>query len=114
MNLVTQQKAVLCLIDEPEPIAYLNVYEEGDIWVKIQGCEACSLENRKKCCGHCPMFTEKGCFLHLKDNGDKPFRCVTKPFPTVCHSWCALEFKCIQGSKKGKIRRIRDVGNTFK
>ena len=38
-------KAVICSLDDPTPVAYANVYENGDIWVKIQGCEACPIEN---------------------------------------------------------------------
>ena len=112
--MITNKRTVLVEMDNPNPIAYFNVYEEGDIWVKTQGCEACSLENRRKCCGNCPMFSEQGCFFHLQKDGDnKPYRCVVRPEPDICLSWCALEFECIQGSKKGFIRRIKDRGNEF-
>ena len=104
---------VVCKVDSPDIISYLNVYEEGDEWVKIQGCEVCSLENRKKCCNGCPMFSEKGCYFHLELTNSKPFRCVVKPSPDTCLSWCSLEFECIAGSKKGKIRRVKDIGNVF-
>jgi hypothetical protein len=28
-------------------------------------------------------------------------------------SYCSLEFKSVKGSKEGKIRKVRDKGNTF-
>lgn len=111
---ITKEKAAVCLINEPSPIAFLNVYEEGDVWIKIQGCESCPVENRKKCCGNCPMVCEKGCYWHLVEGGSsKPFFCVVRPTPDTCLSWCYLEFKCIKGSKEGKIRRVKDRGNVF-
>ena len=48
-----KEKLVLCSIDDPSPILYMNIYEEGDVWVKSKGCEGC--ENNRKCCGDCPM-----------------------------------------------------------
>ena len=110
---ITKKLSVLCLIDDPTPIVYFNVYEVDDIWIKIQGCEACSLENRKKCCNLCPMFTELGCYFHLENLLNKPYRCVVKPTPETCLSWCALEFKCVKGKNEGKIRKIKDIGNVF-
>jgi len=104
---------IICEENQPNPLTYLDVYEEGDMWVKIQGCEACPLENRKKCCGDCPMFTDKGCYFHLGNLLNKPYRCVINPVPSTCLSWCALEFECTEGSKKGLVRRIRDKGNEF-
>ena len=103
-------------LDNPSPIAFMNIYEKGDIWVKIKGCEDCPLESRKKCCGNCPMFTEKGCFFHLGSEikrSNKPFHCAVRPSPNSCASYCYLEFKCIKGSKKGKIRKVSKPGNIF-
>ena len=104
---------VICHIDRPEVIGYEDVFEAGDVWVKVQGCESCSLENRKTCCGSCPMFTAKGCFFHEEASNSKPYRCVVWPTPDASLSWCALEFKCVKGSKQGKVRRIKDKGNEF-
>lgn len=109
--MVTKEKAVVCAVDDPTPIAYLNVYEEGDIWVKVQGCEACPEENRKKCCGNCPMWGNGGCFWHLGVNrrgSSKPWTCVVKPCPDTSWEWCSLEFRCVRGSRKGQIRRVRE------
>lgn len=118
--MITREKAIVCAVDSPTPIAYLNVYEEGDIWVKIQGCEACTLEHRQKCCGNCPLFTEMGCYWQLKLKGserarssDKPWNCVVKPYPDSAMPFCALEYKCVKGSNLGKVRRVRDRGDVF-
>jgi len=94
----------------------LNLYEEGDVWVKTKGCEDCPVEVRRKCCGTCPLFAEIGCTLHLQKTakgGNKPFKCVTTPHPDSCKSNCCLEYKSIAGSKAGKIRRVKDRGNVF-
>lgn len=106
----------VCDDSEPTPIAYLDVYDKGDEWVKVQGCEACPLENRIKCCGNCPMLVrDKGeCRLHYEGNNvGKPFACIKNPTPDTSISWCALEFKCIKGKHEGKIRRVKDKGDTF-
>ena len=112
---ITDQKAVICLLDNPQPIGYMNVYEPGDVWMKIQGCEACSLENRRKCCTNCPVFIDIGCVLHLEDprNSRKPFHCIVNPSPDICHSYCQLEFQSIQGSRKGQIRKLSEPGHIF-
>ena len=102
---------VICHIDKPETVAYLDVYEVGDEWVKVKGCEGCP--NIKICCGDCPMLTSKGCFFHIENTNSKPFRCVVQPTPETCLKWCQLEFECIRGTHKGKIRRIKDTGNVF-
>lgn len=110
-----KEKAVLCLVDDPTPVAFFNVYEEGDVWVKIKGCNSCPVEARKNCCGNCPMVTPNGdCYWHLeKKNSSKPFYCIIKPAPDQCKRTCALEFQCISGSRKGKIRRVADPGGVF-
>jgi len=101
---------VLCMKEFPSPIAYCNVYEPGDAWLKTQGCESCDERGRELCCGKCPMTTPKGCLLHLTNtkNSDKPYRCVVNPLPTDVHSWCAIEFKCQCGKNKDKIRKVRE------
>jgi hypothetical protein len=101
-------------LNDPTPIAFRNVYEEGDIWMKIKGCEGCS--HHLKCCGTCPMSSEKGCFYHLEkrnDGGMKPHHCIVNPLPSTCKKNCQLEFKCTKGSMEGKIRRVRDRGDVF-
>ena len=101
---------VLCKVNEPIPVAYFNVYEVGDIWIKIKGCESCSEEGKERCCRGCAMQTPKGCLLHLTRpaKSEKPYRCVIHPMPNKVISWCALEFKCVQGKHKGRIRKVRE------
>lgn len=109
-------KLVLCPTNNPSPIIYMNLYEEGDVWLKIQGCESCFKENRMKCCGNCPMsLNDTGeCRLHIDNNReDKPFYCIIKPFPNTCMSFCNLQYKCISGSKKGKIRKVNSIRDEF-
>ena len=104
-----KDKLVLCTIDNPSPIMYFNIYEEGDIWEKIKGCEGC--KNNKICCGSCPMSTDLGCYYQLgvnKKTSRKPFYCVFFPTPDQTLSWCQLEYKCIKGKNKGKIRKIKE------
>jgi len=106
-----KETLVVCRIETPEIVSYLNVYEDDDEWLKIKGCETCSLENRKLCCGECPMLSSRGCFFHLDKTNAKPFRCVVQPSPLNCLKWCNLEFKCIKGIHKGLIRRVKDPNN---
>lgn len=112
---ITKEKAVLCLYDDPVPLAFFNFYEEGDAWLKIKDCTDCPIESRKRCCGTCPMFSEKGCFFHLqsKTASNKPFVCVVCPSVTDNHSYCQLEFQCIKGPQKGKIRKLSEPNNVF-
>lgn len=110
------KELVLCHKNLPEPIAYLNIYEKGDVWLKIQGCETCSIESKRKCCNGCPMYSDKGCYFHMENDGrksKKPYHCVVYPDPSSSFSHCQLEYKCIRGSKKGQIRKVRDRGNIF-
>ena len=105
----------LAIVDIYDPIVvgYENLYEEGDRWEKIKGCDGC--ENIKQCCGNCQLLFEKGCLLHVEPRvfSTKPLKCIIYPLPIVTHSWCQLEFKCVKGSMKGKIRRVRDPRDTF-
>jgi len=106
----------LCSIENPSPIAYCNVYEIGDVWVKKQGCDQCSEKGRSICCRDCAMTTSKGCLLHLEKynrGSKKPFSCITVPSPEKCMSYCALQFESVKGSKKGKIRKVCNPGNVF-
>jgi len=114
--MITKEKAVVLSCEDPTPIAFLNVYEEGDVWIKVKGCDTCPRESRLYCCGNCAMLLrDKGeCRLHLgNDRRDKPYHCAVYPTPEVCNAWCNLEFECIVGSKKGMIRRVRDKRNEF-
>jgi hypothetical protein len=101
---------VIVSATEPTAIGYQDVFEEGDEWVKINSCEGCPLENIRTCCNNCPMLTGDGkCYLHLMKKGNlKPYECAVRPMPDAHVSPCQLEFRCIKGSNKGKIRRIRD------
>jgi len=112
---ITESRAVVMNLDSPVPIAYLNIYESGDIWVKIQGCESCT--DNIKCCNNCGMFSEEsGCSWHLERNQattKKPWNCIVKPYPDAAMSFCALEFKCIHGSQEGQVRRVRDREGIF-
>lgn len=110
------QTLFLCSTRTPTTIAYFNVYEEGDIWVKIQGCDICPIESRKQCCGKCMLFSEHGCLLHLENNekgNKKPFQCLSIPSPDKNLEFCHLEFKCISGNNKGKIRKVCDPRDIF-
>jgi len=102
---------VICEVDKPEVVGYIDVFEKDDYWVKTQGCEACT--NANLCCGPCPMLFSKGCYFHAEMTNSKPFRCVIYPTPDASMSWCALEFKCVKGSQQGKTRRVKDKGNEF-
>ena len=114
--MITKKLAVVCEVDEPTPVAFLNLYEEGDIWIKRRGCEACSVARRSKCCGKCPCSMPDGsCQWHFLDKGKKPFYCIVQPNP-IRHSseGCMLAYECIVGSKKGKIRQTHDPIKVFK
>ena len=99
---------VISYYNKPVPIAYMNVYEPGDMWKKINSCLDCPEENRERCCGRCAMYTPKGCMLHLQSErgSNKPYRCVVCPSPNITRSFCALEFECIKGEYKGMIRKL--------
>lgn len=103
-------KMVLCTQDNPTVVAYFNIFDEGDIWIKTKGCEGCPWESRQLCCRGCPMNTEQGCLLHLQrpEDTNKPFSCVTLPEPVTTLSYCQIEFECIGGKNRGKKRRIKE------
>jgi hypothetical protein len=91
----------------PTPIAFADVYEENDLWIKIVGCKGCKATAR--CCGNCKFVTSKGCFWHVDSRGqNKPLYCVIKPFPVDHWPYCQQQFKCVKGKNKGKIRRVKD------
>lgn len=108
-ELIKSEKLVLCKLKEPVPIMYFNIFEEGDIWYKIKGCDNCASNGFRNCCGNCPMSTEKGCFLHLRGSGcQKPFNCVIVPTPDKTYSHCSLEFECLKGTRKGTVRKLKE------
>ena len=97
-------------------VAVLNAWEDGDRWDKIIGCDSCPIKDREKCCGNC-HWLEKGATCRWQNVGGggvskTSLFCITHPLPLpdVMFSPCALEFKCVKGSKKilDKIRRPRD------
>ena len=120
IELVTDKTAVIAAVDDPTPVAFVNLFEPGDIWIKTKGCEDCPLESRRRCCNQCPMlvYATGQCSLHVKggrngaqvgiNNLNKPFCCMVKPIPSDCYSWCQLEYKCLQGSNEGKIRKVSE------
>ena len=108
---------VICSVSDSTPTKFLDVFEDGDEWVKVVGCEGCAWEDMQKCCGNCPhLMVERGCDFQFEERNvsNKPFRCVVLPAPDVCHSYCQQEFLCIQGSKVGLTRRVRDKRDVFR
>ena len=98
-------------IEKQTASGYLDVYEEGDEWVKSQGCEVCSLETKKRCCHDCSSALPNGdCGVHEKG---KPFNCIIAPIINICVPKCNLEYKCIKGINIGKTRRVKDMLNAF-
>lgn len=97
---------VICSLDDPSPVAYMNLFEPGDVWEKIQGCSPCQVKDR--CCRGCRIFVEDlGCAIHLsRDTLHKPFVCVTRPVPNQGMDGCTLTYLCVRGSKKGKLRHV--------
>ena len=103
---------VILSMKEPTVIAYENVFEEGDRWDKIQGCEACiELGN---CCGRCSLKMEDGrCELRIDDHGNRMrYGCIKVPTPDRVWSKCALEFKCTKGSRVGEIIKVNGNGSS--
>ena len=111
-------------IEEATPVAFVDVYEEGDKWVKLQGCDKCSLTIRRECCGSCSYLTDDGLCLYQIEQGKelldgepskshKPFWCVIFRKPTRQKKGCALIYKCVRGSNKGKIRSVCDPAGVF-
>lgn len=113
---VTKKKAMICNLDDPTPVAYMNLYEQGDVWVKIVGCKACPIENRQKCCGNCPQILDGQCAWHMVKHpatSGKPWNCVAKPYPDQAMSFCSLQYQSVAGSRVGQIRRASDPADIF-
>jgi hypothetical protein len=116
MKDITKKYSAVIPLNDPSPVAYLNVFEEGDVWIKIKGCDECSEENKKRCCKMCPMSLPNGdCYWHIesKEISRKSFYCVIVPHPQTFNTHCSLEFKCVEGSRKGQIRRVKDKPEVF-
>lgn len=115
--MITDKFASVILVDDPIPVAFLNMYDPGDVWVKTQGCEACPVEQKIKCCGDCPLIGPTGdCYWQNASEikkSRKTYYCIITPIPTIHNSRCCIEYKCIEGKKKGKIRRLKDKLNVF-
>jgi hypothetical protein len=102
------------------PVAFINLYEVGDVWMKVQGCEKCQMEAPARCCGRCPFATMDGCAFHFKGFtvgrvSSKPLSCVVTPtIERKRTEKCSLIYKCTQGSMKGKYRRVSDHADVFR
>lgn len=117
LDSLLDQKTVICSMDDPSVLAYTSLYEDGDVWIKIRGCEDCPVESQKKCCGQCPLLSDMGCYLHLmrpNSSTQKPFGCIAHPNPVYARSYCMLEFECVKGGNFGKIRRARDKNGVLR
>ena len=110
MNLPTDKVLAVIPTDDPSPVAYMNLYEPGDVWVKVQGCESCPPDAVRHCCGRCPHRMDAGCQWHFEGRiSAKPHVCVVEPSPVECRSFCQLVYKCVKGSHLGHFRYTCDV-----
>jgi len=108
---MTRPVAVVPL-DDPAPIAWRDLYDEGDVWEKTRGCDECPEEWRAKCCKGCVAYVpEIGCAMHRPRT--KPFECILLPAPHKCRRNCVLEFVCIEGPKKGWVRKVTDSNDVL-
>ena len=117
MNLPKKTLAVVD-IEQASPVAFMNVYSAGDLWIKVVGCKGCKLERRRGCCGTCEKKTVDGkCGLHKPErNGvsKKPLMCVVQPTPNKCKVGCALVYYCQKGENVRKFRHVSDKGGQFR
>ena len=106
-----ETKAIIT-IENPTPVAFLDVFEPGDEWVKVNSCLDCSEEGRAKCCGNCYWLVKGGwCHWHqghLAKHSSKPFWCIISPPPDAMKSRCILKYKCTKGTLKGYFRYVKD------
>ena len=111
MSLPVDKILVVLPTEDPSPVAFMNLYDPGDVWIKVQGCEACLPERAKKCCTNCPQSMEKGCEWHFEPGRykSKPFHCCILPIPFKCMGGCALVFKCVSGRWKDFERHVSDT-----
>lgn len=107
---VNNDMKVICDVNEPSAIAYQDVFEDGDEWVKVNSCQGCPIESVRLCCAKCPMLLEDGkCMAHMGMTfRNKPYECITKPYPNTTFSFCQLKFKCTKGKNVGKIKKISE------
>ena len=99
---------VIIDLDSKSAVGYRDVYGD-DEWIKIQGCEGC--KDKKKCCQGCEDSMPNGdCAVHEKG---KPLNCIIAPSIKMCVAHCQLEYQCIKGINKGKIRRVKDKLNVL-
>jgi hypothetical protein len=96
--------------EKPETVGFMNVYDTGDVWVKVRGCEVCS----QHCCGKCPLQFEGKCRVHQTDPQNKPYVCVVQPLPNVQRLNCALVWKCFSGILEGRHRWACDPQNIYR
>jgi len=112
--MIGDKKAVIIPIGESSPVGYMNMVDEGDVWVKTVGCETCPDDVRYKCCPDaCPLKAPDGGCAYHGAYGLKPLRCIYVPTPDSCKKGCVLEYKCVQGEKVGWVRRVQDAKDTF-
>ena len=113
----TEKFAAIISIEDPTPVGFINMFDIGDEWIKIKGCDSCPIEQRIRCCGRCPCIMPNGdCYWQIPEHvksSRKSFYCIITPLPTKMNSRCCIEYKCIKGPKKGKIRRVKDKLNVF-
>jgi hypothetical protein len=115
-----EQKLAVIDIKQASPIAYINAFENGDIWMKVQGCEACQMPTPQRCCGKCPFATENGCSWQIEAFAkntipEKPFGCIVMPeIQNKRTEKCTLIYKCVSGSMEGKYRCVWDHSNIFR
>ena len=105
----TDKMCAIVPINDPSPVGYINVFEQGDVWWKTKGCKGCPVESQKMCCNHCKIFSPVGCGFQADDYisaTNKPYQCVVKPTPEQGRSYCQLQFTCIKGKHKGKVRNL--------
>ena len=102
---------VVCDVRSPVVYAFLDVFEDGDEWVKTVGCDGCT--ELSKCCRTCPMLATNGCALHFQNKSHKPYGCIITPTPKHNLGFCQQEFKCTKGSKKGQVRKVSEPNNVF-
>jgi hypothetical protein len=97
----------------PSPIAFQNVYVDGDRWEKVQGCEACPPDDN--CCpDSCGAKANDKCSIHMVNPGQKPHDCCMQPNPIKRMNKCRLVWKCAKGRNKGKYRFKCDDQNHFR
>ncbi len=115
--MITDKYAAVILIDDASPMGFFNLFDIGDVWVKIKGCFDCPKEQRIQCCGQCPcILPNGGCYWQSPENiksSRKSLHCIITPLPNKFNGRCCIEYKCVEGPKKGKIRRLRDKLNVF-